>query len=132
MTIYYCSINNGFYDSSVQSVPEGAKLIPDGLREALIGSLKNEGEAIGPDENGMPVLVRRDQSADPVVLSDKARATRDYLLTTTVDNINAVRWAAMPDSTKMKYIKYRQALLDVPSQKLFPFDIKWPELPKGK
>lgn len=59
------------------------------------------------------------------------RADRDYRLTE-VDAIagNALRWASLDAATQAEWATYRQALLDVPQQEGFPYDITWPTEPE--
>jgi hypothetical protein len=57
------------------------------------------------------------------------RVTRDDLLKSDVDVINAVRWNAMSAEDQAAWTTYRQALLDVPQQEGFPFTITWPTKP---
>lgn len=63
-------------------------------------------------------------------LADDARAKRDALLASTVDTVNAIRWAAMSAEEQAAWAAYRQALLDVPEQAGFPAEIVWPEAPQ--
>jgi len=59
----------------------------------------------------------------------QVRQHREYLLRTQVDAINPMRWDAMPIETKELWKVYRQALLDVPQQDGFPWNVKWPQMP---
>jgi hypothetical protein len=43
---------------------------------------------------------------------------------------NALRWAALDADTQAAWSTYRQALLDVPQQSGFPYDITWPTKPE--
>lgn len=58
------------------------------------------------------------------------RETRDDLLKSDVDPINAVRWNAMTTEQQTAWTTYRQALLDVPQQAGFPNTITWPTKPE--
>lgn len=58
------------------------------------------------------------------------RETRDELLKSDVDPINAVRWNAMTAEQQTAWTTYRQALLDVPQQAGFPNTITWPTKPE--
>jgi|SRR5210317_1071417 hypothetical protein len=58
------------------------------------------------------------------------RETRDDLLKSDVDPINAVRWNAMTAEQQTAWTTYRQALLDVPQQAGFPNTITWPTKPE--
>ena len=59
------------------------------------------------------------------------RYTRDVKLATEVDPIsgNALRWAALDADTQAAWAAYRQALLDVPAQADFPYNVTWPTAP---
>lgn len=57
------------------------------------------------------------------------RDIRNKWLRRNVDNINAVRWAAMTPEKQAEWVAYRQALLDVPEQPGFPDNIIWPTKP---
>ena len=59
------------------------------------------------------------------------RATRDMKLSTEVDPIagNALRWAELDAETQSLWSDYRKALLDVPQQDDFPYNITWPNPP---
>jgi hypothetical protein len=59
------------------------------------------------------------------------RATRDTILTNTVDTLvsNPLRWASMSAATQAAWAAYRQALLDIPQQSGFPHSVAWPTKP---
>lgn len=63
-------------------------------------------------------------------LSDQLRTERDGLLAE-VDAIagNALRWATLSAEQQDAWGVYRQALLDVPQQAGFPYDVTWPTKP---
>jgi hypothetical protein len=60
------------------------------------------------------------------------RATRDTILTNTVDTLvsNPLRWAGLTAEKQTEWAAYRQALLDVPQQSGFPHNIVWPTKPE--
>ena len=60
------------------------------------------------------------------------RSERNRKLASEVDPIagNALRWAALTADQQQAWADYRQALLDVPSQSGFPYDVSWPDKPK--
>jgi hypothetical protein len=58
------------------------------------------------------------------------RMERDELLSQTVDRINPIRWATMTSEQQTQWSAYRQALLDIPTQSGFPFDVQWPTKPE--
>jgi len=59
------------------------------------------------------------------------RAERDQHLIV-VDAIagNALRWAALSTESQTAWAAYRQALLDVPQQSGFPYNVTWPQEPE--
>jgi hypothetical protein len=59
----------------------------------------------------------------------QARAKRDKLLRETVDAINPMRWESMSPEQQDAWRAYRQALLDVPQQAGFPWNVTWPPQP---
>lgn len=63
-------------------------------------------------------------------LTREARAKRDNLLKETVDSVNPMRWELLTDAQKDAWRAYRQALLDIPQQDGFPWNIEWPEMDK--
>ena len=70
---------------------------------------------------------------EPVILKqarDEAREERNSLLRSDVDTINPMRWENLTDSEKEAWRTYRQALLDVPAQTNFPWEITWPGKPE--
>jgi hypothetical protein len=62
--------------------------------------------------------------------SFQIRQSRDSVLRLFVDNINPIRWDEFNDSEKLAWKEYRQALLDVPQQEGFPWNIIWPTQPE--
>jgi hypothetical protein len=60
----------------------------------------------------------------------EVRATRDGFLLSKVDSISHIRWSVMADEQKEAVLAYRQALLDVPQQEGFPWEVSWPEPPE--
>jgi uncharacterized protein YqfB (UPF0267 family) len=59
----------------------------------------------------------------------QVRERRQYLLITTVDSINPMRWETLTEEQRQAYREYRQALLDVPEQTGFPWNVEWPQQP---
>jgi hypothetical protein len=75
-----------------------------------------------------------DLDAEGIAAVDAAQATamrneRSKRLAETVDTVNAIRWAAMSEEQQTAWTNYRNALLDVPEQSGFPFEINWPTTP---
>ncbi len=73
-----------------------------------------------------PTQAELDEAAKQAV-----RDERDIKLVTEVDPIagNALRWAALDADTQAAWAAYRQALLDVPAQDTFPYNVAWPTKP---
>jgi hypothetical protein len=63
--------------------------------------------------------------------AEEVRTYRDELLLE-VDAVagNTLRWAALDAATQDEWATYRQALLDIPQQDSFPYDITWPTKPE--
>jgi hypothetical protein len=64
--------------------------------------------------------------------SETVRGERDFKLLRDVDTIatNALRWASLTEAQRQAWADYRQALLDVPQQEGFPYNVVWPVKPK--
>jgi hypothetical protein len=60
----------------------------------------------------------------------EVKALRDRVLLETVDRLNGARWEAMAEGGKAAWREYRQALLDIPEQEGWPFDVEWPGMPE--
>lgn len=56
----------------------------------------------------------------------EVRNERDRRLAESVDRISGVRFAAMSSIERDAALALRQALLDIPQQPSFPFDVVWP------
>ena len=67
---------------------------------------------------------------DRALAEKSVRSKRAALLNASVDRINAVRWAAMDDTTRADWDTYRTALLDITDQEGFPFTVVWPVFPQ--
>ena len=59
----------------------------------------------------------------------QVREYRDHLLRTEIDSLNPIRWGVMSIEKQDAYRVYRQALLDVPQQIEFPWNVVWPVTP---
>lgn len=76
------------------------------------------------------------QEYTPLELTEEMRAidARVYRrgLLSDLDSIvsNPLRWASFSAEKQKAYADYRQALLDVPQQAGFPYNIIWPTLPQ--
>ena len=60
------------------------------------------------------------------------REVRNSLLEDVVDRVvcNPLRWGGMTEEQQKLWETYRQALLDVPQQKDFPYNVVWPTKPE--
>ena len=63
-------------------------------------------------------------------LTEQIRKKRNKALKRVIDNMNAVRWETLTQQQKDEYIVYRQALLDIPQQTNFPYNVIWPTPPQ--
>lgn len=63
-------------------------------------------------------------------LANQIRIKRNKALKRVIDNMNAVRWETLTQQQRDSYISYRQALLDIPQQPSFPYNITWPTPPE--
>ena len=117
----------GFYNDEDHAViPEGAVEITVEERDAAL-----EEQARGKIlcvENGK--IVPRMYTELAWASAAAVRATRDSLLVKHVDRFNAIRFESLNGARKKAWIEYRQALLNVPQQEGFPFDISWPTPPE--
>jgi hypothetical protein len=59
----------------------------------------------------------------------EVKAKRDGILLETVDRVNGLWWEAMTEGEKEAWRTYRQALLDIPEQEGYPFNVAWPDKP---
>ena len=117
----------GFYnDEDHKVIPEGAVEITVEERDAAL-----EEQAVGKIlcvENGK--IVPRMYTELAWASAAAVRATRDSLLVKHVDRFNAIRFGSLNVAEQKAWIEYRQALLNVPQQEGFPFDISWPTPPE--
>jgi len=94
-------------------------------------------EPLGQDLHARAVAGEFDEIApydgpsEEEILADQVREQRNTLLAQ-LDAIisNPLRWASFTDDQQAALATYRQALLDVPQQAGFPFDIDWPVMPQ--
>ena len=117
----------GFYNDEDHAViPEGAVEIAVDERDAVLKE-----QALGKIlcvENGK--IVPRPITEVEWAAAAAVRATRDSLLLKHVDRFNAIRFESLNGAQQKEWIEYRQALLNVPQQEGFPFDISWPTPPE--
>ena len=81
-------------------------------------------KALTPEEYQLERQKENDTKAMQV------RERRDFLLRTEVDSYNPIRWESLAPETQAAVRAYRQALLDVPLQAGFPWDVQWPTKPE--
>jgi len=60
----------------------------------------------------------------------QVRQHRNYLLSTTVDSLNPIRWENLTEEEQNSWRTYRTELLDVPQQEGFPWNVIWPTKPE--
>lgn len=129
MRVYFTGteIVEGFFNDEDHAViPEGAVEITVEERDAAL-----EEQARGKIlcvENGK--IVPRMYTELAWASAAAVRATRDSLLVKHVDRFNAIRFESLNGAKQKAWIEYRQALLNVPQQEGFPFDISWPTPPE--
>ena len=129
MRVYFTGteIVEGFFNDEDHAViPEGAVEITVEERDAAL-----EEQARGKIlcvENGK--IVPRMYTELAWASAAAVRATRDSLLVKHVDRFNAIRFESLNGEKQKAWIEYRQALLNVPQQEGFPFDISWPTPPE--
>ena len=129
MRVYFTGteIVEGFFNDEDHAViPEGAVEITVEERDAAL-----EEQARGKIlcvENGK--IVPRMYTELAWASAAAVRATRDSLLAKHVDRFNAIRFESLNGAKQKAWIEYRQALLNVPQQEGFPFDISWPTPPE--
>ncbi len=128
MTIYFSPSKCGFYDTEIHGnqIPLDKVEVPKQIHLQLIegqSSLKK----IVAGENGFPELVDIVFSNEQLAIS--AREKRNQLLAESDWTQFQDVLSYMPDDKKQEWKLYRQALRDIPSQKNFPIDIVFPEVP---
>lgn len=127
MSKSYSPATFSFYESTIHSeIPLDAIQISDELHQQLLEGLSG-GDIIVVD-NGLPTLAP--QPAPTLeAASIAARGQRDALLSKTDFRVTrAVETGGLINSD---WVEYRQALRDVPTQKGFPYKIKWPVSPSN-
>lgn len=87
------------------------------------------------DDKGIPYIryyEEEDRSEQATITASNEMYTkRNILLKNTVDTMNPMRWETLSDIQKTAWRDYRQALLDVPQQEGFPWNINWPVEPNN-
>lgn len=74
-------------------------------------------------------MTDEEKSTNREAKSFEVRQARDTVLRISVDSMNPIRWEEFDNEQKMLWKQYRQALLDVPEQEGFPWDVVWPTPP---
>ena len=59
----------------------------------------------------------------------QVREQRMFLLQANIDSLNPIRWESFTVEEQTAWKTYRQALLDIPEQADFPWDVQWPTKP---
>jgi hypothetical protein len=123
MTIFYSGSKGGFYRSDIhgKNIPGDAVEIDAEDYAALLAG-QSAGKCIVADASGKPVLA--DQ---PKATADAVRADRNARLT--VCDYRMMPDYPQPAAARDEWTAYRQALREVPKQKGFPDNVKWPSFP---
>lgn len=124
-------MEKGFYNTSVgywQTTDEPSEVIlkgyPEGTKEVPLKPGK------GYEYNGSSWVA----PSDEWLAQDKAnevRSKRDMFLATKVDPVvsNPLRWSDLTVEKQQEMSDYRKALLSIPEQAGFPFNVVWPKEP---
>lgn len=119
------------YLKSIGYIEVEPSLIPT-PPDDLIGKCRVELDVPVLDKNGIPTRTYKFvpiEQTEIDFMASRNRAKRDKALKTLVDPINAVRWAAMTPEQQQAWIDYRDALLNITTQKGWPANIVWPTIP---
>jgi hypothetical protein len=78
------------------------------------------------------MIIRIDQAKKDAIASARVRSERDQRLQTEVDPLvsNPLRWGSLSAEKQQEWANYRQALLDIPQQSGFPYEVAWPVKPE--
>jgi hypothetical protein len=82
------------------------------------------------DPSTIPYKPPTQEELNEIAASD-VRAKRNKILLTVVDRMvsNPLRWAEMSSEKQLAWADYRTALLNVPQQSGFPYNVIWPSQP---
>jgi len=82
------------------------------------------------DPSTIPYKPPTQEELNEIAASD-VRAKRNKILLTVVDRMvsNPLRWAEMSPDKQLAWADYRTALLNVPQQSGFPYNVIWPSQP---
>lgn len=126
MGYLYSKKENGFYHTDVhgKDVPDDAVPISDAKHRALMEAQSTNKEIVGGDD-GFPVSVA-------IPISEK-----DAIDAVTVERSNRLRASDVVvlrayeagEPVPEAWVKYRQALRDIPTQNGYPFKVTWPKEP---
>ncbi len=78
----------------------------------------------------MTEMTNEEKAENNEAKSYEMRQSRDGMLRETVDRMSPIRWESLTTEQKAGWTKYRQDLLDLPTQEGFPFDVTWPTEPE--
>lgn len=114
------SVRSAHNDQTIDEVPSGAVSLSEEQWENRCNLRLVDGELFVVESQ----VSREDMEAH-------VRRERSRLLAKNVDCVNPIRWESMNATEKQALRDYRQALLDIPEQSGFPFEVVWPELGVG-
>lgn len=125
---YWAPSTQGFYSSEVNNI------IPDDAVELtkenyLYLSNGQQGDKVISVVDGNVIFTDKVYTTEE--LSEFIRSDRDLRLLR-LDQItgNPLRWASFTDNQKQQLAEYRQALLDIPQQVSFPYNVVWLDVPE--
>ena len=105
----------------------GHEDLPEGIRPSSFLCIREKGPLGYQYNDGNWVLYVPQISEEEK--SKTVRDKRNEILKNEIDIINPMWWNSMTSEQQQNWQNYRQALLDIPQQQGFPFEIIWPEKP---
>lgn len=130
-TYFFAPSTMGFYTREIsgQDIPNDAVQLQGNDYETIM-SAAAMGKTILVDSKGYPYAADMPLPKEPE-MAELMRGERDRRLLLTVDTMNPMRWESLSDKEKGEWRDYRTALLNVPNQPGFPYEINWPEPPEA-
>lgn len=130
-TYFFAASTMGFYNREVngQNIPNDAVQLQGNDYDALMAATA-AGKTIMVDDKGYPYAADMPLPDEPE-MAVLMREERDRRLLLTVDTMNPMRWDDLSAEQKQAWKDYRVALLDVPEQPGFPYNIDWPVPPEA-
>lgn len=126
-TYYYSASTSGLYESDEHlMLPDDAVEISLELRDSLVLG-NSTGLVVAPDGQGMPICVTRESMFTDEELAQSMRHRRDALLA--ASDWVSLRAGETGNPVPDKWLAYRSALRDLPSQAAWPRAIDWPVPP---